>query len=62
MVRSVNCPGIEGEMTILPNHIPLITILKPGEIRIKFDEEKEEKFEIKKGMLEISKKEVIILL
>ena len=62
MVRSVNCPGIEGEMTVLPNHIPLVTILKSGEVRIKIDEDKEEKITIKKGILEISKKEVIILL
>ncbi len=62
MVRSVNCPGVEGEMTVLPNHIPLATILKAGEIRIRVDEDKEEKLKIEKGILEISKKEVVILL
>ncbi|MEK7453151.1 MAG: ATP synthase F1 subunit epsilon [Patescibacteria group bacterium] len=62
MVNSVNCPGSEGEMTILPNHIPLITTLKKGEVRIKLNDEKIEKFNIEKGILEVSKKEVIILL
>ena len=27
-------PGIEGELAILPNHAPLLTVLKPGEIRV----------------------------
>jgi len=26
-----------GEITVLPNHIPLISILKPGEMRVKKD-------------------------
>ncbi|MBI3671643.1 hypothetical protein HY249_02510 [Candidatus Azambacteria bacterium] len=62
MVRSVNCPGSEGEMTILQDHIPLITTLKKGEVRVKLDGEKTETFQIEKGILEISKREVIILL
>ena len=27
-------PGIEGELAILPSHAPLLTVLKPGEIRV----------------------------
>jgi len=62
MAKSINCPGVEGDMTILPNHIPLITTLREGNIRIDVDGTKEENFKIDKGILEVSKKEVIVLL
>jgi F-type H+-transporting ATPase subunit epsilon len=31
-VDSVTLPGSEGELGILPQHIPLVTALKPGEL------------------------------
>ena len=34
-VDMVVAPGIEGELGILPHHAPLLTTLKPGELRIK---------------------------
>jgi F-type H+-transporting ATPase subunit epsilon len=34
-VDMVTIPGIEGELGILPMHAPLMTALKPGELRIK---------------------------
>ena len=33
-VNSVTIPSFEGEMTILSDHIPLITFLRPGIIKI----------------------------
>jgi len=33
-VDVVYIPGIEGELGILPRHIPLMTIIKPGELRV----------------------------
>lgn len=33
-IVSVTVPGIEGEMGILYNHIPVISFLKPGTINI----------------------------
>jgi F-type H+-transporting ATPase subunit epsilon len=33
-IESVTVPGIEGDMGILPNHIPIITFLKSGKIFI----------------------------
>jgi len=32
-------PGIDGELGILPSHAPLLTVLKPGEIRVTKDGE-----------------------
>ena len=34
-VDSVVCPGIEGELGVLPHHAPLLTTLGLGELRIK---------------------------
>jgi F-type H+-transporting ATPase subunit epsilon len=33
-VEMVVVPGTEGEMGILPKHIPLMTTIKPGELRV----------------------------
>ena len=34
-VEEVVCPGIEGELGLLPGHIPLLTTLTIGELRYK---------------------------
>lgn len=34
-VEEILVPGSEGELGILPDHIPLISTLKPGELKIK---------------------------
>lgn len=34
-VDAVMVPGVEGELGILPHHIPLFTQIQPGEIKIK---------------------------
>jgi F-type H+-transporting ATPase subunit epsilon len=34
-VEMVTLPGIEGEMGIYPNHVPLMTQLVPGEITVR---------------------------
>lgn len=33
-VDMVVVPGIEGELGVLPNHVPLMTQLQPGELRV----------------------------
>jgi F-type H+-transporting ATPase subunit epsilon len=33
-VDEVVAPGIEGELTVLPHHAPLLTMIKPGVMRI----------------------------
>jgi F-type H+-transporting ATPase subunit epsilon len=36
-VEMVTLPGIEGEMGVYPNHVPLMTQLVPGEITVRKD-------------------------
>lgn len=45
-------PGIEGELGILPNHSPLLTIMQPGEIRVDKDGE-ETYIAVSGGFLEV---------
>jgi F-type H+-transporting ATPase subunit epsilon len=40
-VDQVSLMTTTGEITILPHHIPLVTVLKPGELRYKKDNEEQ---------------------
>tara|TARA_B100000683_G_scaffold246495_1_gene258171 strand:+ start:213 stop:602 length:390 start_codon:yes stop_codon:yes gene_type:complete len=53
-------PGFEGMMTILKDHIPLVTFLRPGFIETR-DESKIEKFYVEEGTVEFSKNQLLIL-
>lgn len=55
-VSHVSLPTKDGEITILPNHIPLITILKKGDIKIEGQEIK-----VEGGVAEIDGKKVVVL-
>lgn len=55
-VSSVSLPTQDGEITVLPHHIPLITILKKGIVKT----EKEE-IAINGGVAEIDGKKVVVL-
>ena len=50
-------PCFEGQVTILKNHIPLITFLRPGIIEIG----KDEKFYTEDGTVEFSENNLLIL-
>ena len=52
-------PSYEGEMGILKNHIPLITFLRPGIIKI--EGENETNFFIEEGTVEFSNNNLLIL-
>jgi F-type H+-transporting ATPase subunit epsilon len=57
----VFAPGIMGELGIAPRHTPLITQLKPGDVRVQTEDGKEEFFFISGGILEIQPDVVTIL-
>jgi F-type H+-transporting ATPase subunit epsilon len=59
-VDQVVAPGTEGELGILPHHSPLMTMLKPGEVRLKKGNE-EISLAVAGGFLEVRPDHVIIL-
>ena len=56
----VTIPSYEGQMGILKNHIPLITFLRPGLIKIQGDNKKEIFF-VEDGIAEFSEDILLIL-
>tara|TARA_B100002052_G_C15488662_1_gene421884 strand:+ start:158 stop:547 length:390 start_codon:yes stop_codon:yes gene_type:complete len=58
-VNSVTIPSFEGEMTILADHIPIITFLRPGIASI--EGSKESKYFVEEGTVEFSENTLIIL-
>lgn len=57
----VFAPGAMGELGIMPRHTPLLTTLKPGEVRVQTPEGGEESFYVSGGILEIQPHVVTIL-
>jgi F-type H+-transporting ATPase subunit epsilon len=59
-VDSVVCPGVEGELGVLPHHAPLLTTLGVGELRIRRGGE-EEFFAIAGGFLQVRPDKVVVM-
>ena len=57
----VFAPASMGEVGIAPRHAPLLTTLKPGEVRVQDAEGNEETIYITGGLLEVQPKQVTIL-
>lgn len=55
-VSQVSLPTEAGEITVLKNHIPLITVLKKGLVKIG-----KESFQIEGGVAEIDGGKVVVL-
>jgi len=60
-VSSMTLPGSEGELTVLPNHLPLITSLIKCKIKVLEQTGKELFFNIDKGILEVQPDEINVL-
>jgi F-type H+-transporting ATPase subunit epsilon len=52
-VSMVVASGIAGELGIAPRHAPLITQLKPGQVRVHHTDGREEDFYVSGGILEV---------
>jgi len=59
-VDVVVAPGVEGQLGILPHHAPLMTMLLPGELRIRRGGE-EFSLVISGGFLEVRPDRIIVL-
>tara|TARA_B100000767_G_C19700775_1_gene508330 strand:- start:886 stop:1275 length:390 start_codon:yes stop_codon:yes gene_type:complete len=59
-VEQVTIPAYEGMMTILKNHIPLITFLRPGFIEVEI-KSKTSKFYVEDGTVEFFNNKLLIL-
>ena len=57
----VFAPGQLGEIGIAPRHAPLLTDLKPGEVRVQTSEGEEQFFYVSGGVLEIQPQLVTVL-
>jgi len=54
-------PGSQGELGIYPRHAPLLTTLKPGEVRVQTEGHEEQSFFVGGGALEIQPHLVTVL-
>jgi len=59
-VQMVTLPGSEGDLGVYPNHVPLLTTLNPGELRVLKDG-KESFLAIGEGFVEITGSSVSVL-
>jgi len=59
-VDVVVAPGVEGQLGILPHHAPLMTMLLPGELRVRKGGE-EFSLAISGGFLEVRPDRIIVL-
>ena len=59
-VDSVQVPGIDGELGILPHHAPLLSLLGDGELRIRHGAE-EESIAIFGGFVQVRPDKVVIM-
>jgi len=60
-VLQISVPTTSGEITILPDHIPLVSILKPGVIEVKRIDNVIEIISVSGGFIEVLKDKVVIL-
>jgi len=60
-ILQLTAPTQEGEITVLPEHIPLISILKPGVIEIKTVAGETEIMSVSGGFIEVLKNKIVIL-
>ena len=59
-IDSVVIPGVEGELGILNQHVPLLTQISPGELRVSKDG-KETNLAVGEGFVEVTADRVIVL-
>jgi len=61
IVEMLFAPGAMGELGIMARHTPLLTPLKPGELRIRLEGGEEQSIYVSGGMLEVQPHVVTVL-
>lgn len=61
MIKQLTVPTKAGEITILPNHIPLIATINPGVITLKKKDDSPEVLSVSGGFVEVLGDKVVIL-
>ena len=61
MILQITAPTEEGEITVLPNHTPLIANLKPGIIELKKEDKSIEIISLSGGFIEVLRNKIVIL-
>lgn len=61
MAEMLFAPAEMGEVGIAPRHAPLITKLKPGEVRVKISDKESQEFFVSGGLLEVQPNLVTVL-
>ena len=61
VAQMVIASGILGDLGIAPHHAPLLTVLKPGPVRIIQSDTEEEIIYVSGGILEVQPTQIIIL-
>lgn len=60
-VSQVSVSTTTGQVTILPNHVPLVSVLQAGEIIVKQEGREEDLMSVSGGFLEVLADQVVIL-
>jgi ATP synthase F1 epsilon subunit len=57
----VTLPSYEGNMSVLKNHISIITFLRPGKIKVKKNDENIDEFFVEDGIVEYFNDSLVVL-
>jgi len=60
-VLQATVPTLDGEITVLPEHIPLVSILKPGVLELKKIDGELEIIAVAGGFIEVLRDKIVIL-
>ena len=61
MVKNIQCTSVEGEMTILPNHMPVFISLKSSPLKFLNEFDKKKEYAVAGGFLYFENNEALFL-
>jgi F-type H+-transporting ATPase subunit epsilon len=61
-IKKVTCPTTSGYITVLPNHVSLVSVLAPGTITVVDNSDTTTTYEIESGIVEIRPKHIAIMI